>query len=82
VLAARHEVPFYVVAPSSSVDLGVTTGAEIPIEQRDPAEVSSRFPAWNPAFDVTPAELVAAIVTEHGIHRAPYAKSLAQAVPA
>ena len=82
VLAARHEVPFYVVAPSSSVDLGVATGAEIPIEQRDPAEVSSRFPAWNPAFDVTPAELVAAIVTEHGIHRAPYAKSLAQAVPA
>ena len=82
VLAARHEVPFYVVAPSSSVDLGVATGAEIPIEQRDPAEVSSRFPAWNPAFDVTPAELVAAIVTEHGIHRAPYAESLAQAVPA
>jgi methylthioribose-1-phosphate isomerase len=82
VLAARHEVPFYVVAPSSSVDLGVASGAEIPIEQRDPAEVSSRFPAWNPAFDVTPAELIAAIVTEHAVHRAPYAESLAQAVPA
>jgi len=82
VLASRHEVPFYVVAPSSTVDLGVSSGVEIPIEQRDPAEVSSRFPAWNPAFDVTPAELVTAIVTEHGVHRAPYADSLAQAVPA
>jgi methylthioribose-1-phosphate isomerase len=82
VLAARHDVPFYVVAPSSSVDLGVASGAEIPIEERDPAEVSSRFAAWNPAFDVTPAELIAAIVTEHGVHRAPYADSLAQAVPA
>jgi methylthioribose-1-phosphate isomerase len=82
VLAARHEVPFYVIAPSSSVDLGVASGQEIPIEQRDPAEVSSRFPAWNPAFDVTPAELIAAIVTEHGVHREPYAESLAQAVPA
>jgi methylthioribose-1-phosphate isomerase len=82
VLAARHEVPFYVVAPSSSVDLGVRSGDEIPIEQRDPAEVSSRFPAWNPAFDVTPADLIAAIVTEHGAHRPSYVESLAQAVPA
>ena len=82
VLAARHRVPFYVVAPSSSVDLGVAGGAEIPIEERDPAEVSSRFAAWNPAFDVTPGELIAAIVTEHGVHRAPYAESLGAAVPA
>jgi methylthioribose-1-phosphate isomerase len=82
VLAARHEVPFYVVAPSSSVDLGVASGAEIPIEERDPAEVSSRFGAWNPAFDVTPAELITAIVTEHGVHRAPYPESLGAAVPA
>jgi len=82
VLAARHDVPFYIVAPSSSVDLGVASGAEIPIEERDPAEVSSRFGAWNPAFDVTPAELVTAIVTEHGVHRAPYAGSLGAAVPA
>jgi methylthioribose-1-phosphate isomerase len=81
VLAARHEVPFYVVAPSSSVDLGVASGAEIPIEERDPAEVSSRFGAWNPAFDVTPAELITAIVTEHGVHRAPYEESLGGAVP-
>jgi methylthioribose-1-phosphate isomerase len=82
VLAARHDVPFYVVAPSSSVDLAVGSGGEIPIEERDPAEVNSRFPAWNPAFDVTPAELIAAIVTEHGVHRAPYAQSLVVAVPA
>jgi methylthioribose-1-phosphate isomerase len=82
VLAARHDVPFYVVAPSSSVDLALTSGQEIPIEQRDPAEVSTRFEAWNPAFDVTPAELIAAVVTEHGVHRAPYAESLGAAVPA
>jgi methylthioribose-1-phosphate isomerase len=82
VLSGRHEVPFYVVAPSSSVDLALASGAEIPIEERDPAEVSSRFGAWNPAFDVTPAELISAIVTEHGVHRAPYAESLGAAVPA
>jgi methylthioribose-1-phosphate isomerase len=82
VLAARHDVPFYVVAPSSSVDLALPSGSEIPIEERDPAEVSSRFGAWNPAFDVTPAELISAIVTEHGVHRAPYAEALGAAVPA
>jgi methylthioribose-1-phosphate isomerase len=82
VLAARHEVPFFVVAPSSSVDLSVAGGAEIPIEQRDPAEVSTRFGAWNPAFDVTPAALITAIVTERGVHRAPYAESLGSAVSA
>ena len=82
VLAARHEVPFYVVAPSSSVDLGVASAAGIPIEQRDPAEVSTRFGAWNPAFDVTPAALITAIVTERGVHREPYAESLGSAVSA
>jgi methylthioribose-1-phosphate isomerase len=82
VLAARHEVPFYVVAPSSSVDLTLDSGAEIPIEERDPGEVNARFGAWNPAFDVTPAELIGAIVTEHGVHRAPYAEVLGTAVPA
>ena len=82
VLAARHEVPFYVVAPSSSVDLTLASGVEIPIEERDPGEVNSRFGAWNPAFDVTPAELIRAIVTEHGVHRAPYAEALGTAVPA
>jgi methylthioribose-1-phosphate isomerase len=82
VLAARHEVPFYVVAPTSTVDLTIARGEEIPIEERDPAEVSARFPAWNPAFDVTPAELITAIVTEHGVHRAPYMETLARADPA
>jgi methylthioribose-1-phosphate isomerase len=83
VLSARHEVPFYVVAPTSTVDLETPSGAEIPIEERDPREVSSRFPARNPAFDVTPAELISAIVTEQGVHRAPYASSLAgRQVPA
>jgi methylthioribose-1-phosphate isomerase len=77
VVAARHGVPFYVVAPSSTVDLAAASGADIPIEERDPAEVSRRFPARNPAFDVTPAELVTAIVTEEGVHRAPFAESLA-----
>jgi methylthioribose-1-phosphate isomerase len=82
VLAGRHRVPFYVVAPTSSVDLSILSGAEIPIEERDPREVSSRFPARNPAFDVTPAELITAIVTELGVHRAPFAESLSGAVSA
>jgi methylthioribose-1-phosphate isomerase len=77
VLADYHGLPLYVVAPTSTIDLATPTGSEIPIEERDPAEVSTRFPARNPAFDVTPAELIAAIVTEDGIRRAPYADSLA-----
>ena len=80
VLGAHHGVPLYVVAPSSTVDVATPDGSTIPIEERDGAEVTTRFPARNPAFDVTPAELVAAIVTEHGVHRAPYAESLAGAV--
>jgi methylthioribose-1-phosphate isomerase len=79
VLAHRHGVPFYVVAPTSTVDPATPSGAEIPIEERDPAEVTGRFPARNPAFDVTPAALVTAIVTEAGVHRAPYGESLAGA---
>jgi methylthioribose-1-phosphate isomerase len=66
VLAAHHEIPLYVVAPSSTLDPATPTGADIPIEERDPAEVTSRFPARNPAFDVTPASLITAIVTEDG----------------
>ena len=76
VLAAHHGIPFYVVAPSSTVDLATPTGADIPIEERDAAELTGRFPARNPAFDVTPAALVTAIVTERGVHRPPYAGSL------
>jgi methylthioribose-1-phosphate isomerase len=82
VLASHHGLPFYVVAPSSTVDHATPSGNEIPIEEREPSEVTARFPARNPAFDVTPADLITAIVTEHGVHRPPYAESLAGAVTA
>ncbi len=89
VLAKHHAVPFYVLAPTSTVDLGTATGADIPIEQRDADEIRRGFgkltapadaPVWSPAFDVTPNDLVAGIVTEQGIHRPPYLDSLAEAV--
>ena len=76
VLARHHSVPFYVVAPTSTLDLATATGAGIPIEQRDGDEVTARFRSYNPAFDVTPASLIEAIVTEEGVHRPPYAESL------
>jgi methylthioribose-1-phosphate isomerase len=76
VLAAHHAIPLYVVAPTSTLDPATPTGADIPIEERDPAEVTPRFPARNPAFDVTPAELISAIVTEKGVHRPPFEESL------
>jgi methylthioribose-1-phosphate isomerase len=76
VAAAHHGIPLYVVAPTSTIDPATPTGAGIPLEERDGTEITSRFPARNPAFDVTPADLVAAIVTEVGVHRAPYAESL------
>ena len=77
VLAAHHGIPVYVIAPTSTVDLATASGVEIPIEERDGREVTARFPARNPAFDVTPAALITAIVTERGVHRPPYARSLA-----
>ena len=76
VLAAHHDLPLVVVAPTSTLDPATASGADIPIEERDPAEVTARFPARNPAFDVTPAALVSAIVTERGVHRPPYTESL------
>ncbi|MCW2965449.1 MAG: Methylthioribose-phosphate isomerase [Actinomycetia bacterium] len=82
VLARHHEIPLYIVAPSTTVDLQTPDGSAIPIEERDSAEITARFAARNPAFDVTPAELIAAIVTESGVHRAPYQQSLAGAVAA
>jgi methylthioribose-1-phosphate isomerase len=91
VLAARHGIPFYVAAPTSSIDLACPTGAKIPIEERDPTEVSqfngrptvpSGVKVANPAFDVTPAELDTAIITENGVAKAPYKKSLARVVKA
>jgi len=89
IATARHEVPFYVAAPLSTLDLSLASGQEIPIEQRNPEEVcclAGRVGApicpegadvYNPAFDVTPAELIAAIITEMGIARQPLAASLA-----
>ena len=69
VLAQRHDVPFVVVAPTSTIDHEAADGDAIPIEERSGAEVSGRYPAANPAFDVTPAALIAAIVTEDGVRR-------------
>lgn len=78
VSARHHGVPFYVAAPWSTVDLSLATGAEIPIEERDPDEVRRGFgrltapeqvPVYAPAFDVTPAELVTAIVTDRGVFK-------------
>ena len=81
VLAARHGVPFYVAAPLSTLDPATPTGADIPIEERDPAEVTGgASPAFNPAFDVTPAELVTAIFTEAGALEPPYERSIAYAL--
>lgn len=87
VLAKAHGIPFYVAAPVSTVDLNTPDGSRIPIEERNEREVthlgSSRLTPGgarvrNPAFDITPAEYVTAIVTERGIARAPYDQSLAQ----
>jgi methylthioribose-1-phosphate isomerase len=80
VLARHHGVPFVVVAPTSTVDPATPSGGAIVVEERSGAEVTPRFPVWNPAFDVTPAELVDAIVTEAGVHRAPYGPALASAL--
>jgi len=86
VLARANGIPFYVAAPFSTVDLATPSGDAIPIEQRAAAEVLSLHgqriapegvDALNPAFDVTPAELVTAIVLDRGVVRAPYAESLA-----
>ncbi|HVA84323.1 MAG TPA: S-methyl-5-thioribose-1-phosphate isomerase [Candidatus Binataceae bacterium] len=86
VMASRHGVPFYVAAPLSSIDLDCPSGAEIPIEQRSASEMTHLggtqitpmgVKVFNPAFDVTPAELVSAIITERGIAYPPYVESLA-----
>ena len=77
VLAARHSIPFIVAAPTSTIDPATPTGADIPIEERDPSEVSE-FPSANFAFDVTPAELISAIVCERGIAQPPGRESVAR----
>jgi methylthioribose-1-phosphate isomerase len=82
VLARHHGLPLFVVAPTSTIDPDTPSGDAIPIEERAGAELTGRFAARNPAFDVTPAGLIAAIVTEVGVHRAPYAESLPRVVAA
>ncbi len=81
VLARHHGIPFYVAAPLSTVDPAIESGASIAIEERDAAEVRgvagrqtapSDSPVFNPAFDVTPAALITAIITERGVYRPPY----------
>ena len=85
VLAKRHGIPFYVAAPTSSIDLNCPSGAEIPIEQRDPKEVSHIFgrslapkgiKIFNPAFDVTSQDLISAIITEKGIINPPFQQNI------
>jgi len=78
VLAARHGVPFYVAAPVSTIDPRTPSGERIPIEERDPGELGASSVAFNPAFDVTPAELVTAIVTEAGVLEPPFERSIAR----
>ena len=87
VLAKEHSIPFYVAAPFSTIDLDTPDGSKIPIEQRNPREVThiagrqmvpEGVQVENPAFDVTPAQYVTAIVTERGIARAPYGEALAK----
>jgi methylthioribose-1-phosphate isomerase len=81
VLARRHDIPFYVAAPFSTIDASIPSGEAIPIEERDAEEVRRaggrltapvETPVYNPAFDVTPAELIAGIITERGVFRSPY----------
>lgn len=87
VLAKAHNIPFYVACPLSTIDLSTPTGADIPIEERHSDEVAVGFgkrtapqgvAIYNPAFDITPNELVTAIVTEKGIIKAPYSDNLRQ----
>jgi len=89
VLAAYHHVPFYVAAPSSTFDFSIDSGKEIPIEHRDAREVTHGFgkqtapegvQVHNPAFDVTPAQLIAAFITERGVIRPPYRENLKSAL--
>jgi methylthioribose-1-phosphate isomerase len=85
VLAKRHAIPFYVAAPTSSIDLNCPSGKDIPIEQRDPKEVSHIFGRslapkgiriFNPAFDVTAHDLISAIITEKGVINPPYQQNI------
>jgi len=87
VLSREHGLPFYIAAPLNTIDFSMKNGSEIPIEERNAREVReiggrcltlSHVKVQNPAFDITPARLISAIITEKGIARPPYKKSLAQ----
>ena len=87
VLAKHHGVPFYVAAPLSTVDYDIESGADIPVEERSPEEVTrikgvqftiEDIDVTTPAFDVTPAELIDGIITEKGITKYPYKESLGE----
>ena len=89
VLARAHKIPFYVLAPSSTFDLSLSNGSQIPIEERDAAEITQGFGrqtapegarTFNPAFDVTPAELITAIICEKGVMAPPYWGSIARTI--
>lgn len=89
VLARKHDIPFYVAAPISTLDLSLKSGDEIPIEERDGKEVThireqqlapDGVPVHNPAFDVTPNDLITAIITDKGVARAPYDEALRRLV--
>jgi methylthioribose-1-phosphate isomerase len=91
VLARTHDIPFYTVAPTSTIDATIPDGSFIPIEERDPAEVlapygcaiaPAHYKVCNPAFDVTPAEYVSGIVTEYGIVHPPLTHSIARTLAA
>jgi methylthioribose-1-phosphate isomerase len=89
ILAKHFKIPFFVAAPTSSIDLSLASGEQIPIEERNPDEISRGLgrqtapddvDIYNPAFDVTPAELVTAIITEKGVVRPPYMKNLVKMI--
>jgi methylthioribose-1-phosphate isomerase len=91
VLAKQHNIPFYVAAPISTLDLTLATGEEIPIEERDTREVTHMrdyqlapdgIEVQNFAFDVTPNELITAIITDKGVARTPYTESLRKMIEA
>jgi len=85
VLAKRHSIPFYVAAPLSTIDMNCPTGEQIPIEERNIREITHMkeiqlapdgISVENPAFDVTPNDLIAGIITEKGVARSPFSESL------
>ena len=86
ILAKYYGIPFYVLGPTSTIDMSIKKGADIPIEQRPPEEITEMWykqrmvpqgvKVYNPAFDVVDNELIAGIVTEYGIARPPYTESL------